>query len=201
MAGGKVMIERNMFFYNDNVAKARPNVAPPTTFPDRDDLSHKQEETLMVNEYFFNSLFDSMFNANMLKFTLNNGNIPIESKQKLTVSQLDRLIPGLKALYAYDYPMVAEFTCTHSPITTILGEVFFLREPKVMTKVNGQLRLSVETPEGLQLVGLFDILTYVELSMRIDVNQLFLYFDGVQVHEFKVREQGLQGITLDVSKI
>lgn len=66
MAGGKVMIERNMFFYNDNVPKERPNVAPPTIFPIRDDLSHKQEETLMVNEYFFNSLFYSMYNANML---------------------------------------------------------------------------------------------------------------------------------------
>lgn len=37
--------------------------------------------------------------------------------------------------------------------------------------------------------------------MRIDVNQLFLYFEDVQVHEFKVKQQGYQDINLDVSRI
>ncbi|KAL4504470.1 hypothetical protein ABPG72_009916 [Tetrahymena utriculariae] len=202
MAGGKVMIERNMFFYNNQAPKARPNIAPPTVFPKRDDLSHKQEETLMVNEYFFNSLFYAMHDASMLQFTLTNNNIPIESKQKLTVYQADRVIPGLKQQFVYDLPMIATFKTLAHPKTTILGEVFFLREPKVMTKVELEMNLFVDSPtEGQVLIGTFEITSYVELSMRIDVNQLFLYFDGVQIQDFKIAKQGLSNINLDAERI
>ncbi|EAS05093.2 LBP/BPI/CETP family, carboxy-terminal domain protein (macronuclear) [Tetrahymena thermophila SB210] len=191
MAGDKIVFERNMYFYNSLVPKARPNIPPPTVFPSRDNLCHKQEDTLMMNEYFFNSLFYAMHDANMLQFTLNNNNLPIESKQKLTVYQIDNLIPGLKQKFIQDYPMTITFKTLSHPMTSILGEVFLFREPKVMTKVELEMNLFVDIPtQGQVLIAAFQIVSHVELSMRIDINQLFLYFEGVQITNFKKSKQG-----------
>ncbi|KAL4468127.1 hypothetical protein ABPG72_019131 [Tetrahymena utriculariae] len=201
--GNKISIERNMYFYNNKATKSRPNIGHPTAFPSQDELFHKQEETLMVNEYFFNSLFYAMYEAGMLKHILTNDTIPIEAKQKLTVFNLEQLIPGLKQYFGEkdDLPINIEFECITHPKTTILGEVFFLREPKVVTKVEILMSILVNTPQGQVLVGSFDILAYFELSMLIDINRLFLYFDGAQIKGFKLVKQGIESIPLDVEVI
>ncbi|EAR83785.2 LBP/BPI/CETP family, carboxy-terminal domain protein (macronuclear) [Tetrahymena thermophila SB210] len=201
IVGNKILIERNMFFYNNKVAKSRPNIGHPTAFPKQDELFHRQEETLMVNEYFFNSLFYAMHQAGMLKHVLTNESIPMEIKQKLTVFNLEQLIPGLKQYFGDDLPINIEFECITHPKTTILGEVFFLREPKVVTKVEILMNILVNTPNGQVLVGSFDILAYFELSMIIDINKLFLYFDGAQIKGFKTVKQGIQSIPLDAEMI
>ncbi|KAL4431922.1 hypothetical protein ABPG74_012734 [Tetrahymena malaccensis] len=201
IAGNKILIERNMYFYNNKVAKSRPNIGHPTVFPSQDELFHKQEETLMVNEYFFNSLFYAMHEAGMLKHILTNDSIPIEARQKLTVFNLEYLIPGLKQYFGQDFPINIEFECISHPKTQILGEVFFLREPKVVTKADILMKILVNTPQGQVFLASFDILAYFDLTMIIDINRLFLYFDGAQVKGFKIVEQGISSIPLDVEII
>ena len=93
--------------------KARPSVPAPGPFPQ---ISQRNDITMMLSQYFFDSLGFALYQKDSFKFPISHNDVPASFPFKLTTTSLDALAPGLKNKFGEGNAIDLECYAAASPI-------------------------------------------------------------------------------------